>query len=125
MKILSTFRFLGIIALAISISVGCAWMEGTNTTTARAVKQTPTSAIAAAKTAIAKAKSVKWIWRDTEKILKSAEAAAKKGQGSKAIKLANKARDQAVLAVKQYHYEKRMNRGIKPISGMLGTYTAG
>ncbi|GMQ84168.1 MAG: DUF4398 domain-containing protein [Gammaproteobacteria bacterium] len=65
-------------------------------------------AIDAAKAAIAKAKSLDWIWRDTEKFLKQAEseAAAPEGQKSLAIKLANKARNQAELAVNQYYLEK-------------------
>ncbi len=67
-----------------------------------------TQAIDAAKASIAKAKAVDWIWRDTEKILKQAEneAAAADGQKSLAIKLANKARDQADMAVNQYYLEK-------------------
>ncbi|MDH3832059.1 MAG: hypothetical protein OEU48_10340, partial [Gammaproteobacteria bacterium] len=58
-----------------------------------------TQAIDSAKAAIAKAKSVDWIWRDTEKILKSAESEAASPEGSKtlAISLANKARTQAEL----------------------------
>ncbi len=67
-----------------------------------------TQAIDAAKAAIAKAKSVDWIWRDTEKILKTAQSEADAPEGSKtlAIKLANKARSQAELAVNQYYLEK-------------------
>jgi len=65
-------------------------------------------AIAGAKAAIAKAKSLNWIWRDTEKILKKAESEAASGEPHKtlAIKLANKARKQAELAVNQYYLEK-------------------
>jgi LysM repeat protein len=118
MKTLSAFRFLGIIALIIGFVVGCASVD-TQTTK----KQTSASAIAEAKSAIAKMNAVKWIWRDTAKILKKAEAAAKKGDEGKAVKLANQARDQAINALKQYHYENRVNRGIKPISGMLDIYT--
>lgn len=124
MKILSAFKFLGIIALVISVSVGCAsWYttDGTQTTK----KQTAASAIAEAKSAIAKMNATKWVWRDTAKILKKAEASAKKGDDRKAIKLANQARDQAINAVKQYNYENRVKRGIKPISGMMGTYKVG
>jgi len=67
-----------------------------------------TQAIAAAKAAIAKAKAVDWIWRDTEKFLKQAEdeAAVPGGQKSLAIKLANKAQNQAEMAVNQYYLEK-------------------
>jgi nucleoid-associated protein YgaU len=64
-----------------------------------------TQAIDSAKSAIASAKSVNWIWRDTEKFLKQAEAAAAKGDDATAIKLANKARGQAEEAVNQYYLE--------------------
>lgn len=65
-------------------------------------------AIDAAKAAIAKAKSLDWIWRDTEKFLKQAESEAASPEGHKelAIKLANKARNQAEMAVNQYYLEK-------------------
>ncbi len=68
-------------------------------------------AIDGAKAAIAKAKSVNWIWRDTEKILKQAESEAalvpkEAGHKELAIKLANKARNQAEMAVNQYYLEK-------------------
>lgn len=119
MKILSAFRFLGIITLIIGLVVGCASVDTQQSTK----KQTSASAIAEAKSAIAKMNATKWIWRDTAKILKKAEAAAKKGDEGKAVKLANQARDQAINAVKQYNYENRVNRGIKPISGMLDIYT--
>jgi len=64
-------------------------------------------AIAGAKAAVAKAKSLDWIWRDTEKFLKEAEKEAAAGEGHQdaAIKLANKARNQAELAVNQYYLE--------------------
>jgi len=65
-------------------------------------------AIDAAKAAIARAKSLDWIWRDTEKFLKQAESEAASPEGHKelAIKLANKARNQAEMAVNQYYLEK-------------------
>ena len=118
MKILSAFRLFGVIAIILGFVVGCAAVD-----TQTAKKQTSASAIAEAKSAIAKMNEVKWAWRDTANILKKAEAAAKKGEEDNAVKLANQARDQAIDAVKQYHYENRVNRGIKPISGMLDIYT--
>jgi nucleoid-associated protein YgaU len=81
-----------------------------------------TQAIDAAKAAIAKAKSLDWIWRDTEKILKSAEDEAASPEGSKtlAISLADKARNQAELAVNQYYLEKAkiMYNDISGVSGL-------
>ena len=67
-----------------------------------------TQAIDAAKAAVAKAKSLNWIWRDTESTLKKAEEEAASAEPNKAlaIKLANKARDEAELAVNQYYLEQ-------------------
>ena len=63
-------------------------------------------AIAAAEAAIAKAKANDWIWRDTEKFLKQAQDAAANGDNETAVKLANKARSQAEMAVNQYYLEQ-------------------
>lgn len=69
-------------------------------------------AISAAEAAIAEANSNDWIWRDTEKFLSQARAAAEKGDDATAIKLADKARNQAQLAIKQYHIEEEADRGL-------------
>jgi hypothetical protein len=53
------------------------------------------SVIKAAKEALKKATSVGGEWRDTGKFIKKAEAAAKKGDAKKALKLAAKAKVQA------------------------------
>ncbi len=79
-------------------------------------------AIADAKAAISKAKSLDWIWRDTEKFLKKAEAALAKGDEAKAIKLANKAKLQADLAVEQYYLERSVDRSLPPLKGVT-SYT--
>lgn len=71
------------------------------------------NAIAAAQASMKKASSLKWIWRDTGKNLKKAQAAQKKGDNSAAVKFANKAKAQAELAIQQYHYEKTINRSVK------------
>jgi hypothetical protein len=65
-------------------------------------------AVAAAKAAVAEADSLNWIWRDTEEFLAEAESelAAGDGHQEKAIELANKARNQAELAINQYYLEK-------------------
>jgi len=54
-----------------------------------------------AKTEMANAKKMKYLWRDTGKVLKKAEKAHKAGDEAKAKKLARKALDQALLAQKQ------------------------
>ena len=93
------------VVLVLGLVAGCASTPPATTSDDSAEV---TQAIDSAKAAIAKAKSVDWIWRDTEKILKSAEDEAASPEGSKtlAISLANKARTQAELAVNQYYLEK-------------------
>ena len=71
-----------------------------------------TAAIASANSAIKAAKANKWIWRDTEKFVKQAQAAADKGDNATAIKLANKAKFQAEGAVTQYKFEQANPRGL-------------
>lgn len=65
-------------------------------------------AIADAKAANKKAKSVGYEWRDTGKIIKKAEAAAKKGDTDKALSLAHAAQTQAVNAYHQYNEQKNV-----------------
>jgi predicted S18 family serine protease len=63
-------------------------------------------ALSDAKTAIAKASKVNYVWRDTGKLLKQAEQAAKAGDYNKATSLANKAKRQGELAFMQYQQQK-------------------
>jgi len=70
-------------------------------------------AISAAVAANKKAKATGFEWRDTGKYIKKAKAAANKGDNSKAVKLANKAKSQAEIAVKQSQLEKTMDRSVK------------
>ena len=69
-------------------------------------------AIADANAAIKVAKSNDWIWRDTEKFAEEAQAAADKGDNAVAIKLANKAKQQAEDATEQFNYENAHPRGL-------------
>lgn len=71
------------------------------------------SAISAAKAANKKAKAARYEWRDTGKFIKKAQAAADKGDNEKAIKLANKAKTQAELALKQAQLEAKKDRSVK------------
>lgn len=98
-------RLVPVALLVLGLVAGCA---STPPEQAQDQNAEVNQAIDAAKAAIAKAKALDWIWRDTEKFLKQAEneAAATEGQKSLAIKLANKARSQAELAVNQYYLEK-------------------
>jgi len=67
------------------------------------VQATPAAdAIADAKISMKKVNKVGYLWRDTGKILKKAEAAAKKGDDDKAVKLARQAEEQAKDAYAQY-----------------------
>ena len=66
-------------------------------------------AIDMAKQETAKAKKVNYEWRDTGKIIKSAEAAMKKEDFANAVKLANKAKAQSSNALRQY--EEQRNAG--------------
>ena len=95
--------------LVLGLVVGCA---SSPTEQAQDQNADVKQAIDAAKAAIAKAKALDWIWRDTGKFLKQAQAAADKGENSAAIKLANKARFQAEAAVIQYNHEKKTPRGL-------------
>ena len=64
------------------------------------------AAIDAAKAANAKAKSVNYEWRDTGKMIKKAEEAAKTGKFEDAVKMAEKAHRQAKNAYAQYEANK-------------------
>ena len=73
-------------------------------------------AMAAAEAAIEKAKSVNNIWRDTEKFYSQAQEAAKKGEREKALSLAEKARQEGVMAYEQALSERRVFEQLKAAS---------
>lgn len=58
-------------------------------------------AIEEARAAVKKTASVNGLWRDTEDLIKQAEAALAQGNEETAVKLANKAKRQAELGYKQ------------------------
>ena len=64
------------------------------------------AAINMAKQEQAKANKVNFEWRDTGKIIKQAEEALKKEDYATAVKLANKAKTQGMLAQQQYEEQK-------------------
>ena len=92
-------RLILVAFLGLGLVTGCA-------TTAEP-EQTAAEAIAAAKSANAKAKAVGYEWRDTAKIIKSAEKALAAGNEDEAIALANKARIQAETAIAQQKAEDK------------------
>ena len=98
-------RSLVLASLSMTLIAGCA-------TTATTSSQPANDAIAQAKAAIARANAVEWLWRDTEKMLKDAEAAAAAGDSATANALATEARLQAELALAQYNNERTMKRDL-------------
>jgi hypothetical protein len=111
MKTRFPLRLLSTALLSFWLISGCA-DQSTKTASSSMESPEAAAAIAAANQAIKEAKANNWIWRDTEKFVKQAEAAAEKGDNAVAIKLANKAKQQAELAVAQYNYEKSHPRGL-------------
>jgi len=114
MKIRLPVKLMITALLSLWLINGCADQRTKQAASAPATQASPQAmaAIASASTAIKKAKANDWIWRDTETFLKNAQAAADKGDNATAIKLANKAKSQAELAVTQYNYEKTHPRGL-------------
>jgi len=116
MKFKNKIKQLSVVLLTASMAVGCASQQKQET--APKAEKGPSAssiAIAKAKAAMKKAKSMDYLWRDTGKVLKKAEKAAAKGDEAKAVKLANKARSQAEMAVKQANYEGGIDRALPPI----------
>lgn len=66
------------------------------------------AAIVAANAANGKAKKVNYEWRDTGKIIKKARKAKGAGDFDGAVKLANKAKRQAMNAYAQYEEQKNV-----------------
>ncbi len=110
MKLRLPVKLLTVALLSSALSIGCAAQQAKESSTATASPEA-TAAIAGASAAIKKAKANDWIWRDTEKFLKQAQAAADKGDTATAVKLANKAKFQAEAAVIQYNHEMSISRG--------------
>jgi len=86
-----------IIMLILGLVAGCASTPEESGPTREQAEQ----AIADAKSSNAQAKKMGAEWRDTAKVIKSAEAALGEGDYAKAIELANKAQRQAENAMKQ------------------------
>jgi hypothetical protein len=113
MKSKSILKSIAIVVLSAGLMVGCA--DGGTKASAKKAGPSPAAskAITAAITMNNKAKAVNYEWRDTGKLIKKAKKAAKKGHNKKAIKLANKAKSQAALAIKQAAFEKTMDRSVR------------
>ncbi len=123
MKLNNKIKQLSIILLTASLATGCASQQKQEETTANTGPSAASIAIANAKAAIKKAKSLGYVWRDSGKMIKKAEKAAKKGNEGKAIKLANKARSQGEMAVKQYYLEQSIDRSLPTTEDTTGSYS--
>jgi outer membrane lipoprotein-sorting protein len=88
------------IALATLLLSGCA-STGGSSDSANAAQESYNAAVVAAKSSIKTAKKANYEWRDSSKLLKKADKAAKSGDFAKATKLANKAKRQGALALAQ------------------------
>jgi len=97
----TTARLILIAFLGLGLVTGCA------TTAEPESELTAAEAIAAAKSANADAKAVGYEWRDTGKIISSAEKALAAGKEDEAKALANKARAQAETAIAQQKAEDK------------------
>jgi hypothetical protein len=104
MKLVKGIKFTALIALVLSLAVGCA------STPEEEPAEDPVAmaqaAIAEAKAANAEAKAAGAAWRDTDDLIKAAEDALAADDTGKAIQLANQARDQALAALKQKREEE-------------------
>jgi hypothetical protein len=109
MKKPQTAKLFAILLLTTGLTIGCGAQQEKKPT----MSPEAASAINSAKAENKKAAAVGYEWRDTGKLLKKAEAAAKKGQNDEAIKLANKAKTQASLAIKQHQLEQGIDRSLK------------
>ena len=90
-----------VIAAAAALMTACASAPSQSSNMAAA-----DAAIAAANQANHKAKKVNYEWRDTGKLIKKADKAKDKGEFDSAVKLANKAKRQAMNAYAQYEDQK-------------------
>lgn len=109
MNISRKLKHLFLALVTIGFVIGCA---GTTEESKQAGGSDAASAIAAAKAAYDKAKKELYAWRDTGKLIEKAEKALKDGKDAEAIKLANKARSQAEMALAQKESEMNRNRDL-------------
>jgi nucleoid-associated protein YgaU len=111
MNIRAYCKQFGVATLVLGLAAGCAQQatvsEAPPPEDECQISDAARNAIDAAKAAAAEAQAVAYAWRDTEKLIKQAEAAAKEPEcdNDKAIALANQARRQAENALRQYQAE--------------------
>ncbi len=112
MNIRAYCKQFGVATLVLGLAAGCAQQQTTMTEAPPPDDECQMSpaarnAIDAAKAAAEEAQAVAYAWRDTEKLIEQAEAAAKDPECDmdKAIRLANQAKRQAENALRQYQAE--------------------
>ena len=118
MKRLSIIKFILTVGMVLGLTVGCADTSKKDEAVDVAAEVAADAAkaqkaISVAKAANKKVKAVGFAWRDTDKLIKKAEAEAKKGDSKSAMKLASKAKSEAELAYKQYELEQGIDRTVK------------
>lgn len=123
MKITKTVKLASLVALALSVAIGCS----STSTESSCTEQGAKDAIAAAKAANEKAKAVNNEWRDTGSIIKAAEKALADGKCEEAMKLAKQAQQQGDEAVAQHASEDQriahLFTSAAPATGAAGQYS--
>jgi len=123
MKLFKGFKITALIALVLSIAVGCASTPEPEPVEDQTV--VAQRAIADAKAANDKAKAAGAAWRDTDELIKQADEALKAGDTGKAIQLANQARRQAENALRQHQAEMAKMEQPKPMATDSYTVVSG
>ncbi len=113
MKPKKFLKFVAIAAVTASFAVGCATESETMETTMveeECMGATPDvkNAIYAAKLKNARARNLGFEWRDTAKLIDSAQKAADECDNARAKTLADEAEQQASAAIAQYHADQEM-----------------
>ncbi len=103
MTMRTTARLFSVAILSLGLITGCATTDEEASPGLSAAEQ----AIADAKALTAEAKAADYEWRDTGKIIASAEKALAAGDEEGALKLANKALAQSRSALKQAEHENK------------------
>jgi len=117
MKMTTILKYASLTILILGIAVGCSSTSQESACTPQQAKD----AIAAAKAANERAKSMDNEWRDTAKIIEQAEKAQADGKCEEAVKLANQARNQAENAVAQAEKNKQNVAGNETPAPMSNT----
>ncbi len=103
MKLFKGLKITALIALVLSVAIGCASTPEPEPVEDQTV--VAQRAIDDAKAANDKAKAAGAEWRDTDELIKKAEEALAAGDTGRAIQLANQARRQAENALRQHQAE--------------------